>query len=89
MRLSGIFKTKIVTNLTKVILESSYRVLQAKFKWKTLKQLLYFLKAIEFCPTFDIQIDWTLDIFWEAHRSLSKHFNIYINRATNYEITAL
>ena len=64
-RLSNIFKTKNATNLTKVILESSYRVIQLTFKWKTLKQPVYFLKAVEFCPTFDIQIDITLAIFWE------------------------
>ena len=51
--------------MTKVILESSYRVIQLTFKWKTLKQPVYFLKAVEFCPTFDIQIDITLAIFWE------------------------
>ena len=93
-RLSIIFKTKIVTNLNKVILESSYSNLQVTFKWKTLKQTVYFLKAVEFCPTFEIQIDITLAIFQErlqnhilqkAHRSLSKQFNIYINRATHYE----
>ena len=47
-RLSNIFETKNVTNLTKVILESSYRVLKVTFKWKTLKQPVYFLKAVEF-----------------------------------------
>ena len=95
-RLSNIFKTTNVTNLTKVIQESSYRVLQVTSKQKTLKQSVYFLKAVEFCPTFDIQIDITLAIFREklqnhtfqkAHRSLSKHVNIHINRATHYEIT--
>ena len=64
-RLSNIFKTTNVTNLTKVILESSYRVLQVTSKWKTLKQPVYFLKTVRFCPTFDIQIDITLAIFWE------------------------
>ena len=47
-RLSNIFETKNVTNLTKLILESSYRVLKVTFKWKTLKQPVYFLKAVEF-----------------------------------------
>ena len=65
MRLPNIFKTANVTNLTKFILESLYRVLQVTFKKKTLKQLLYFLKALEFCPTFDIQINITLVIFRE------------------------
>ena len=97
-RLPNIFKTTNVTNLTKVIQESSYRVLQVTSKQKTLKQPVYFLKAVEFCPTFDIQIDITLAIFWEklqnhtfqkTHRSLSKYANIHINRATHYEITAL
>ena len=63
MRLSNIFKTTNVTNLTKIIQESSYRVLQVTFKWKTLKQPVYFLKTGEFGPTFDIQIDITLAIF--------------------------
>ena len=47
-KLSNIFKTTNVTNLTKVIQQSSYRVLQVKYKWKTLKQPVYFLKAVEF-----------------------------------------
>ena len=51
-----------VTNLTKVILESSYRALQIKSKRKTLKQDF---KGVEFCPTFDIQFDTTLAIFSE------------------------
>ena len=55
--MSIILKTKVVTNWAKVILESSYSVLQVTFKWKTLKQPVYFLKAVEFCPTFEIQID--------------------------------
>ena len=95
-RLSNIFKT--VTKLTKVILESSYKVLQVTSKWKTLKQPIYFLKAVELWPTFNIQIDITLTIFWEnlqnhifaeTQRSLSKHAKIHINRATHHEITAL
>ena len=48
IRLSNTFKTTSVTKLTKVILESSYRVLQATFKWKTPKRTVYFLKVIEF-----------------------------------------
>ena len=97
-RFSNTFKIKNITNLTRVILESSYGVLQVTFKWKILKQPVYFLKAVKFCPTFDIQIEITLAIFREnlqnqtfqkAHRSLSKHVNIYINRATYYEITVL
>ena len=64
-RLSNIFKTTNVTKLTKVILESSYRVLQVTSKWKTLKQPVYVLKGVEFWPTFAIQIDITLAIFWE------------------------
>ena len=97
-RLSNIFQSTNVTNLTKIILESSYIVLQVTSKWKILKQLVYFLKAVEFCPTFDIEIDITLVIFLErlqnhifqkAHISISKHANIYINRATHCEITTL
>ena len=64
-RLSNIFKTTNVTKLTKVILESFYGVLQVTSKWKTPKQPLYLLKAVEFWPTFDIQIDKTVIIFWE------------------------
>ena len=62
-RLSNIFKTANITNLTNVIQESSYRVLQVTSKQKTLKQPVYFLKEVEFCPTFDIQLDITLAIF--------------------------
>ena len=52
-------------NLTKVIQQNSYRVLQVTSKWKTLKQPVYFLKAVEFWPTFDIDVDITLAIFRE------------------------
>ena len=48
MRLPNIFKTTNVTNLTKVIQQNSYRVLQVTSKWKTLKQPVYFLKAVEY-----------------------------------------
>ena len=64
-RLSNIFKTTSVTNFTKAILKSSYRVLQVTSKWKTLKQPVNFLRAIEFWPTSDIQISITLALFWE------------------------
>ena len=64
MRLPNIFKTTNVTNLTKVIQESSYRVLQVTSK--TLKQTVCFLKAAEFYPTFGIQIDISLAIFREV-----------------------
>ena len=62
MRLSKIFKTTNVTKLTKAIQESSYRALQVTFKWKALEQPVYILRAVEFWPTFDIQIDITLAI---------------------------
>ena len=65
MRLSNIFKTTNVTKLTKTVLKSSYRVLQDIFKWKTLKQPIYFLRAVKFWPTFDIQISISLAQFWE------------------------
>ena len=96
-RLSNIFKTTNVTNLIKVFQQNSYRVLQVASKWKTLKQPVYFLKAVEFRPTFDIHVDIALAIFREklqnhtfqkAHRNLSKHVNIHIYRAAHYEITA-
>ena len=64
-RLSNIFKTTNVTNLTKVIQQSSYRVLQVTYKWKTLKQPVYFLKAVEFWSTFSIQVDINLAVFKE------------------------
>ena len=56
-----------------------------------------FLRAVEFWPTFDIQIDMTFTIFWDklqnhtfwkAHNSVSKHVKIHISRATHCEITA-
>ena len=65
MRLSNIFKTTNVTNFTKAILKRCYRVPWVTSKWKTLKQPVYFLKAVEFWPTFDIQVDITLAIFRE------------------------
>ena len=63
---SNIFKITNVTNLTKVIQEKSYRVLQVTSKQKTLKQHVYFLKVVDFCSTFDTQIDITLAIFQES-----------------------
>ena len=82
-RLSNIFKTTIVTNLAKVIQEGPYRVLKVTSKSKTLKQSAYFLKAVEFCPTFDIQIA-------KPHllESLQKSLKTrqHINRATDYVI---
>ena len=95
--IQNVLHTTNVTNLAKVIQESSYRVLQVTYKQKTIRQSVYFLKAVEFGPIFDIQIDITLAIFREklqnhtlqkSHRSLSRHTNIYINRATHYVITA-
>ena len=65
-RLPNIFKTTNVTKLTKVILKRSNRVLQFTFKWNTLKKLVFFLRVVDFWPTFDIQIDITLALFWEA-----------------------
>ena len=62
MRLSNISKT---TKLTKAVLESFYRVPQVTLKWTTLKQLVYFLKAIEFWLAFEIHIDLNLALFWE------------------------
>ena len=62
---SYIFKTTNAMNLTKAIQESSSRVLQVMSKKKTQKQPIYYLKAVEFCPTFYIQIDITLAIFRE------------------------
>ena len=39
------------------------KALQVTSKWKTLKHLVYFLRVVEFRPTFDIQISITLAIF--------------------------
>ena len=64
-RLPNIFKTTNVNKLSKTILKSSYRVLQATSKWKTLKKTCLVLRAFEFWPTFDIQIGITLAIFRE------------------------
>ena len=64
-RLSNIFRTTNVTNLTNVIQQNSYRVLRVISKWNTLKKPVYFLKAVEFWSDFDIQVDITLAIFWE------------------------
>ena len=44
-RLLNIFTTANITKLIKSILESSYKVLQVTFKWKSLKQSVYFFKA--------------------------------------------
>ena len=62
-RLFNIFKSTNITNLAKVIQETPYIILQVTLKWKTLKQ--FCSKAVEFCPTFDIQIDIFLAIFRE------------------------
>ena len=64
-RLYNIFKTTNITKLTKAILKSSCRVLQVVCKWKTLKKPVYFLRAVEFWPIFDIQININLAMFWE------------------------
>ena len=61
--LCNTLKIANVTKLTEAILKSSYRVLQVTSKWKTLKKPAYLLKNVEFCSTFDIQIDITLAIF--------------------------
>ena len=67
--LSNIFKTTNVKKLTNAFLESSYRVLQVTFKWKTLKLPVYFLKAVEFWPTFHIQIDITWLYFGKCYKT--------------------
>ena len=61
-RLPNIIKTTNVTNLTKEALIEFYKLHPNK---KKIKQPVYFLKAVEFCSTFDIQIDITLAIFQE------------------------
>ena len=64
-RLSNIFKITNVTNLTKVIQETFHRNTNVSKK-ETLKQPVYFLMVVDFCPTFDIQINITWAIFWET-----------------------
>ena len=64
-RLSNIFKSTNVRNLTKVIQQNSYRVLQVTSKWKRLKQPVRFLKVVQFRPPFDIHVDIILAIFRE------------------------
>ena len=97
-KLANIFKTTKVTRFIKFLPESSYIVLQVKSKSKTLKQPVYFLRAVEFWPTFDIQIEITLAIFWDksqnhtfqkAQRTLSKCAEIFINKIIHYEITSI
>ena len=80
-KLPNILKTRNITTLTKVILKSSYRVLQITSKWKTVKQPFYFLRAVEFWSTFDTTFFWKLQnyTFQKTHRSLSKHANIYVS----------
>ena len=96
MRLFNIFKNTKVMKLTKVILENSFRVLQVTSKWKTLKQLVYFLKTfgvlLTFKLTYILTKFWEMlqnHTFWKAHRRLTKQANININRVTQYEIMAL
>ena len=88
MNMSNTFKITNITNLTNVIQQYSCRVLQVTSKWKTLKQPVYFLKAIEFWPTFDIQVDITLAIFWL--KVAKPHFLESPQKSlkTRYEITA-
>ena len=66
-------KTAKAMKLTKeTILESSYKFLQVKSKYKTLKRSVYILRAFEFWASFDIQIDITLPVFWK--RVMKLHF---------------
>ena len=60
MRLHNIFKTANVTNLTKVIKESSYRILQVTSKQKTLKQPSTFQRQLNFALllTFKLTLLW-------------------------------
>ena len=55
-KMSNMFKTT-TSQIWQRSFKKSYRVLQVTSKSKTLKQSVYFLKAVEFCPTVDIQID--------------------------------
>ena len=57
-------------------------VLQAATKWKTLKRPVYFLRAVEFWATLDIQTDITLAIFWEK---LQKPTEVSQNTPTSYQ----
>ena len=64
-RLCNLFKPTSVTKLTKAILKCLHRVLQVTSKSETLKQPVYFLRAVKFWPTFETQISITLTIFWK------------------------
>ena len=66
-RLSNIFETTKFTKLTKSILKSYYRVLQVTNG--RIKETCLFLRAAEFCPTFDIRISIALVIFWETFQN--------------------
>ena len=88
-RFSNIFKTTNVANFTKVILKSSYRLLQVTPKWKTPKQFTYFLQVVEFRSTFDIRHVPGKVAKPYFCRSLSKYTNIHTNRATHYKIKIL
>ena len=57
-------------------------------------KITYFLSTVKFWPTFNIQLSIALEqlqnyTLKNAYRSLSKHANVQINKATHYEITAL
>ena len=67
-RLHNIFKSENVTNLTILILESSYKVLLEVVLFVTLKRSAHFLLAVEFLATFNLQIDIILAIFCEMLR---------------------
>ena len=63
----------------------SYKVDQGhskKLLQKSLKQTVYFWRALEFWATFDTQMSKTLAIFWKKLPT-----NNYINRANHYKIT--
>ena len=79
--------TTNITTLAKVIQESPYTVLQVTSKQKTLKQSVYFLKAVEFCPTFDTQIDITLANFGRGCKTtlFRKPTEVSQNTPTSYQ----
>ena len=49
--------------MTKLILESSYKVLSETILFMTFEQPVHFLRAVEFLAIFNLQIDMTLVIF--------------------------
>ena len=80
-RLHNIFKIEYVSNLTKFILESSYKFLLGTILLVTLKQPPYFLWAVKFLATFKLQIDITMVIsIWRL--KVAKNLTEFLRKPT-------